>query len=113
MNRLIRKIGNFFIKCYYIPVLLWKRVLVSWGHIILKTTRTRHSNLILRLDGTEQLIVLSTDGEVRGYAPGAKELRGQLMDVSPEQKLFQELNQKKLQLMQELKNYDLNDKVSF
>ena len=29
----------------YIPVLLWKRVLVSWGYI-LKTVIARHSNLI-------------------------------------------------------------------
>ena len=39
---------------------------------------------LLRLDGVEQLIVCSTDGEIRGYIPAAKELRGQLMDVSLE-----------------------------
>ena len=32
-------------ECYYIPVLLWKRVLVSWCYI-LKTAIARHSNLI-------------------------------------------------------------------
>ena len=32
-------------ECCYIPVLLWKRVLVSWGHI-LKTAIARHSNVI-------------------------------------------------------------------
>ena len=32
-------------ECWYIPVLLWKRVLVSLGHI-LKTTRARHLNVI-------------------------------------------------------------------
>ena len=65
----------------------------------------------LRLDGVEQLIVCSTDGEIRGYIPVAKELRGQLMDVSPEQKIFQELYQKKLQLLQEINNFEQNEKV--
>ena len=45
MNRLIRKIWNFFIECCYIPVLLWKRVLVSWGYIM-KTEIATHSNVI-------------------------------------------------------------------
>ena len=44
MNGLIRKIWNFFMECCYIPVLLWKRVLVSWGHI-LKTAGARHSGV--------------------------------------------------------------------
>ena len=43
---LIRKIWNFFMECYYIPVLLWKRVLVSFGYI-LKTAIGRHLNVIL------------------------------------------------------------------
>ena len=32
-------------ECCYIPVLLWKRVLLSWDHI-LKTAKARHSNVI-------------------------------------------------------------------
>ena len=36
---------EFFMECCDIPVLLWKRVLVSWGYI-LKTARARHSNVI-------------------------------------------------------------------
>ena len=36
----------FFMECCYIPVLLWKRILLSWSHI-LKTARARHSNVIL------------------------------------------------------------------
>ena len=32
-------------ECCYIPVLLWKRVLISWGHS-LKTAIARHSNVI-------------------------------------------------------------------
>ena len=32
-------------ECWYIPVLLWKRVLVSWRYI-LKTTMVTHSNVI-------------------------------------------------------------------
>ena len=31
---LILKIWNLFMECSYIPVLLWKRVLVSWGYIL-------------------------------------------------------------------------------
>ncbi|KAI6661899.1 Bardet-Biedl syndrome 2 protein [Oopsacas minuta] len=65
-----------------------------------------------RLDGVDQLIVCSTDGEIRGYIPAVKEMRGQLMDVSPEQKLFQELSQKKLQLIEEIRNYEQNEKES-
>ena len=37
--------NRFFMECCYIPVLLWKRVLVSWGYI-LKTTIAKHSNVI-------------------------------------------------------------------
>ena len=40
-----RKIWIFFMESSYIPVLLWKRVLVSWSYI-LKTAIARHSNLI-------------------------------------------------------------------
>ena len=44
MNELIRKIWNFFMECWYIPVLLWKCVLVSWG--CMKTAIATHSNVI-------------------------------------------------------------------
>ena len=36
---------NFFMECSYIPLLLWKRVLVNWGHI-LKTVIPRYSKVI-------------------------------------------------------------------
>ena len=36
---------EFFMECSYIPVLLWKRVLVSWGYI-LKTAIASYSNII-------------------------------------------------------------------
>ena len=37
---------DFFMECCNIPVLLWKRVWVSWGYYILKTATARHSNVV-------------------------------------------------------------------
>lgn len=48
---------------------------------------------------------------VRGYLPGAAEMRGNLMDTSVEQDLIRELSQKKQNLLLELRNYEENAKV--
>ncbi|XP_028665213.1 Bardet-Biedl syndrome 2 protein homolog [Erpetoichthys calabaricus] len=64
-----------------------------------------------RMDGQSQLICTSVEGEVRGYLPASKEMRGNLLDASVEQDLLRELSQKKQNLLLELKNYDENAKV--
>uniref|UniRef100_A0AAQ4RN17 Bardet-Biedl syndrome 2 n=1 Tax=Gasterosteus aculeatus aculeatus TaxID=481459 RepID=A0AAQ4RN17_GASAC len=64
-----------------------------------------------RLDGQKQLICTSTDGEVRGYLPASKELKGNLMDSSAEQDLIRELSQRRQNLLLELRNYEENAKV--
>ncbi|XP_054565980.1 Bardet-Biedl syndrome 2 protein isoform X2 [Eptesicus fuscus] len=64
-----------------------------------------------RMDGHVQLICCSVDGEIRGYLPGAAEMRGSLMDTSVEQELIRELSQKKQNLLLELRNYEENAKA--
>ncbi|RXN18279.1 Bardet-Biedl syndrome 2 [Labeo rohita] len=46
-----------------------------------------------RMDGQIQLICTSVEGEVRGYLPASKEMKGNLMDASVEQDLIRELSQ--------------------
>ncbi|XP_022711587.1 Bardet-Biedl syndrome 2 protein homolog [Varroa jacobsoni] len=64
------------------------------------------------LDGTDQLIVCSVDGEVRGYTVTTAEYRQQLMDANYEQETLRELNQKKQSLLLELANYEQAKKLS-
>uniref|UniRef100_A0AAQ6ADG7 Bardet-Biedl syndrome 2 protein homolog n=1 Tax=Amphiprion ocellaris TaxID=80972 RepID=A0AAQ6ADG7_AMPOC len=63
-----------------------------------------------RLDGQKQLICTSTEGEVRGYLPASKDLKGNLMDSSAEQDLVRELSQRRQNLLLELRNYEENAK---
>ncbi|XP_029687950.1 BBSome complex member BBS2 [Takifugu rubripes] len=63
-----------------------------------------------RLDGQQQLICTSVDGEVRGYLPASKDLRGNLMDSTAEQDLIRDLSQRKRSLLMELRNYEDNSK---
>ncbi|KAJ8281179.1 hypothetical protein GJAV_G00064420 [Gymnothorax javanicus] len=65
-----------------------------------------------RMDGQVQLICASVDGEVRGYLPASKEMKGNLMDTSMEQDLIRELSQRKQNLLLELRNYEENSKAS-
>ncbi|XP_057269465.1 Bardet-Biedl syndrome 2 protein isoform X2 [Pezoporus wallicus] len=64
-----------------------------------------------RMDGSNQLICCSVDGEIRGYLPGGEEMKGNLMDTSAEQDLIRELSQKKQNLLLELRNYEESAKV--
>uniref|UniRef100_A0A8C9U5X3 BBSome complex member BBS2 n=1 Tax=Scleropages formosus TaxID=113540 RepID=A0A8C9U5X3_SCLFO len=64
-----------------------------------------------RMDGQVQLICTSVDGEVRGYLPASKEMKGNLMDTSVEQDLIRELSQRRQNLLLELHNYEENAKV--
>uniref|UniRef100_A0A8C9X934 BBSome complex member BBS2 n=1 Tax=Sander lucioperca TaxID=283035 RepID=A0A8C9X934_SANLU len=63
-----------------------------------------------RLDGQTQLICTSIEGEVRGYLPASKDLKGNLMDSSAEQDLIRELSQRRQNLLLELRNYEENAK---
>lgn len=65
-----------------------------------------------RMDGQVQLICASVDGEVRGYLPASKEMKGNLMDTSVEQDLIRELSQRKQNLLLELRNYEENTKAT-
>ncbi|KAL5007643.1 hypothetical protein ScPMuIL_016449 [Solemya velum] len=64
-----------------------------------------------RHDGTEQLICVSTEGEVRGYNPATKDMAGNLMDTNFEQDTVREVSQRIQNLKMELKNYDQNTKA--
>ncbi|KAK6191700.1 hypothetical protein SNE40_003318 [Patella caerulea] len=57
---------------------------------------------------SDQLICVSTEGEVRGYNPAAPDMSGNLMDSNLEQDSIRELSQRKQNLMLELKNYEEN-----
>uniref|UniRef100_A0A8C7Q070 Bardet-Biedl syndrome 2 protein homolog n=1 Tax=Oncorhynchus mykiss TaxID=8022 RepID=A0A8C7Q070_ONCMY len=63
-----------------------------------------------RMDGQIQLICTSVEGEVRGYLPASKEMKGNLMDSSVEQDLIRELSQRRQNLLLELRNYEENAK---
>ncbi|XP_060693812.1 Bardet-Biedl syndrome 2 protein homolog [Hemiscyllium ocellatum] len=65
-----------------------------------------------RMDGQSQLICCSVEGEVRGYLPADREMRGNLMDTNAEQDLIRELSQRKQNLLLELRNYEENSKVA-
>uniref|UniRef100_A0A3Q2QV57 BBSome complex member BBS2 n=1 Tax=Fundulus heteroclitus TaxID=8078 RepID=A0A3Q2QV57_FUNHE len=65
-----------------------------------------------RLDGQKQLICTSIEGEVRGYLPASKDLKGNLMDSNTEQDLIRELSQRRQNLLLELRNYEENAKVA-
>ncbi|XP_076123529.1 BBSome complex member BBS2 isoform X2 [Alosa pseudoharengus] len=65
-----------------------------------------------RMDGQIQLICTSVEGEVRGYLPASKEMKGNLMDSSVEQDLIRELSQRKQNLLLELRNYEENAKAT-
>ncbi|XP_005152310.1 BBSome complex member BBS2 isoform X1 [Melopsittacus undulatus] len=64
-----------------------------------------------RMDGSNQLICCSVDGEIRGYLPGGEEMKGNLMDTSAEQDMIRELSQKKQNLLLELRNYEESAKA--
>ncbi|XP_058849862.1 Bardet-Biedl syndrome 2 protein homolog isoform X2 [Acipenser ruthenus] len=64
-----------------------------------------------RMDGQIQLICTSVEGEVRGYLPASKEMKGNLMDASVEQDLIRELSNRKQNLLLELRNYQENSKA--
>ncbi|KAK3896155.1 hypothetical protein Pcinc_000175 [Petrolisthes cinctipes] len=61
-----------------------------------------------RMDGKNQLICCSIDGEVRGYQPSTAESRYSMMDVNIEQETIRELSQRRHNLLLELKNYEEN-----
>ncbi|MBN3311028.1 BBSome complex member BBS2 [Amia ocellicauda] len=65
-----------------------------------------------RMDGQAQLICTSVEGEVRGYLPASKEMKGNLMDASVDQDLIRELSQRKQNLLLELRNYEENSKAA-
>lgn len=65
-----------------------------------------------RLDGTEQLICVSTEGEVRGYYSAPQEMKGNLMDANVDQDIIRDLSLRRQNLLLELRNYEENQKVS-
>ncbi|XP_042890069.1 Bardet-Biedl syndrome 2 protein homolog [Penaeus japonicus] len=64
-----------------------------------------------RMDGKNQLICCSVDGEVRGYQSSSPESRYSLMDVNIEQETIRELSQRRHNLLMELKNYEENQRM--
>lgn len=65
-----------------------------------------------RQDGNELLIFCTVEGDVRGFSAAGHETKGSLMDANVEQDLLRELNQKKQNLLMELKNYEENQRAA-
>ncbi|CAH1270190.1 BBS2 [Branchiostoma lanceolatum] len=65
-----------------------------------------------RMDGKTELICCAVDGEVRGYLPATREMKGNLMDTNTEQDAVRELSQRKQNLLLELKNYEENARLT-
>lgn len=61
-----------------------------------------------RGDGSNQIICVSSQGEVRAYTQAPPELRGNLMGKRVDEEVLKDLNQQKQQLLQELHNYESN-----
>jgi len=64
-----------------------------------------------RLEGKQQLIVCSVEGQVRGYLPADAERKSTVVDVNADQDALRELTTKKQNLLTELKNYGENDRL--
>ncbi|XP_064385528.1 Bardet-Biedl syndrome 2 protein homolog isoform X2 [Halichondria panicea] len=66
-----------------------------------------------RLDGKEELICCSVEGEVRGYLPASMGMVSQQHSLSlgPESKALQELTKRRQNLTIELKNFEINEKI--
>lgn len=62
------------------------------------------------MDGQDEIIACSVDGEIRGYNPAEEEQQGNLMEVSQQDNILKHLYNKKQEMMQELKNYENNIK---
>jgi Bardet-Biedl syndrome 2 protein len=86
------------------------------GEIVFKDTFNQSIAGIVqadyRQDGHQLLICCSVDGEVRGFMSAGQEVQGNLMDVDMDQETIRELNQKKQNLLMELKNYEENQRAA-
>jgi len=60
------------------------------------------------MDGQDEIIACSVDGEIRGYNPAEEEQQGNLMEVSQQDNILKHLYNKKQEMMQELGNYEKN-----
>jgi Bardet-Biedl syndrome 2 protein len=63
-----------------------------------------------RMDGRDEIIACSADGEIRGYLPAEEEMQGNLMAVSSGDNALQTLYTRKQELLAELKSYEQNQK---
>mmetsp|Transcript_51970 Transcript_51970/g.86425 ORF Transcript_51970/g.86425 Transcript_51970/m.86425 type:complete len:704 (+) Transcript_51970:55-2166(+) len=80
------------------------------GEVIFKDHFTTPVSAIVqadyRLDGRTEVICCSADGQVRGYLPADNETTGGILDTTIEEDTLRELNQRKQELLFELKNYE-------
>ncbi|XP_041369340.1 Bardet-Biedl syndrome 2 protein homolog [Gigantopelta aegis] len=79
----------------------------TFGHPVAGIVRGNY-----RMDTMDQLICVSSEGEVRGYNPAPSEMHGNLMSNNVEQDTIRDLSQRKRNLLLELRNYDENSKAA-
>ncbi|RWS27369.1 Bardet-Biedl syndrome 2 protein-like isoform X2 [Leptotrombidium deliense] len=85
------------------------------GEVIFKDNLNHSIALITtadyNMDGVEELVVCSVNGEVRGYVPSLMQERQSFIDTSEEQEILRELMRKKQNLLMELRNYEGNQRL--
>ncbi|XP_054160057.1 Bardet-Biedl syndrome 2 protein homolog [Oppia nitens] len=63
------------------------------------------------LDGIDELIVCTVEGEIRGYVSASPQERQSVMDANFEQDTVREMMKKRQNLLMELRNYEENSRI--
>jgi Bardet-Biedl syndrome 2 protein len=63
-----------------------------------------------RMDGRDEIIACSAEGEIRGYLPAEEEQQGELLDANTSENTLQSLFNRKQELLTELRGYENNQK---
>lgn len=88
---------------------------VQNGEVLFRDNLVHSIAAILSADynmsGSEQLIALTVEGEVRGYIPASAQERQSVLDANFEQDTIRQLMKRKQNLALELRNYEENIRI--
>ncbi|XP_057298017.1 Bardet-Biedl syndrome 2 protein-like [Hydractinia symbiolongicarpus] len=86
------------------------------GEVVFKDNLSTAVSAVLdadyRMDGKDQLVVCSMDGEVKGFVPTVSENKQPVVDLTVQQDALRELTQRKQNLLLEISNYEENSRVA-
>lgn len=86
------------------------------GEVVFKDNLSTAVSAVLdadyRMDGKDQLVVCSMDGEVKGFVPTVSENKQPVADLTVQQDALRELSQRKQNLLLEISNYEENSRVA-